>query len=96
VRVLVTGGAGHIGSHTAKALSIAGFEPIAFDNLSEGHEWAVQWGPLLRGDLADSRAISEALTAHKIEAVIHFAANAYVGESVRAPENIFAITSRIH
>jgi UDP-arabinose 4-epimerase len=89
VRVLITGGAGYIGSHTSKALARAGFEPIAFDNLSEGHEWAVRWGPLVRADLSDSRAISEALAAHKIEAVIHFAANAYVGESVRAPRKYF-------
>lgn len=89
MRVLVTGGAGYIGSHTAKALALAGFEPIAFDNLSEGHAWAVQWGLLVRGDLADSGALLGALVAHKIEAVIHFAANAYVGESVRAPRKYF-------
>lgn len=88
-KVLVTGGAGYIGSHTAKALRRAGFEPIAFDNLSEGHEWAVRWGPLVRADLADAGAISEVLTRHKIEAVIHFAAHAYVGESVQAPRKYF-------
>ena len=86
---MVTGGAGYIGSHTAKALSRAGFEPVAFDNLSEGHEWAVQWGPLVRGELADRSAISEALAAHQIGAVVHFAAHAYVGESVRDPRKYF-------
>ena len=86
---MVTGGAGYIGSHTAKALSRAGFEPVVFDNLSEGHEWAVRWGPLMRGELADRSAISEALAAHQIGAVVHFAAHAYVGESVRDPRKYF-------
>ena len=88
-KVLVTGGAGYIGSHTAKALRRAGFEPITFDNLSEGHDWAVRWGPLVRADLADPGAISEVLRTHQIEAVIHFAAHAYVGESVKAPRKYF-------
>jgi len=89
MRVLVTGGAGYIGSHTAKALARAGFEPVVFDNLSQGHEWAVRWGPLVRGDLADCGAIARALTAWGIEAVVHFAAHAYVGESVRSPRKYF-------
>ena len=55
MRVLVTGGAGYIGSHTAKALKSAGHEPIVLDNLLYGHEWAVQWGPFEAGDLADVR-----------------------------------------
>ncbi len=54
MRVLVTGGAGYIGSHTAKALARSGFEPIVLDNLSAGHRWAVKWGPLVEGDLGDS------------------------------------------
>jgi len=89
MKVLVTGGAGYIGSHTVKALAAAGFEPVVFDNLSEGHEWAVRWGPLVKGDLAESHAIAGALAAHKVEAVIHFAAHAYVGESVKAPRKYF-------
>ena len=89
VKVLVTGGAGYIGSHTAKALAAAAFEPVALDNLSMGHEWAVRWGPLVRGDLSDRDFLRDAVASHKIEAVVHFAAYAYVGESVRAPRKYF-------
>ena len=89
MKILITGGAGYIGSHTAKALSRAGFEPVALDNLSIGHEWAVRWGPLVRCDLSERARVSEAISAHKIEAVIHFAAYAYVGESVQDPRKYF-------
>ncbi|MEJ0036294.1 MAG: UDP-glucose 4-epimerase GalE [Gammaproteobacteria bacterium] len=84
-RVLVTGGAGYIGSHTCKALAAAGFTPVAFDNLSLGHRWAVKWGPLVEADLLDRAAIETTLREHDIQAVIHFAASAYVGDSVRDP-----------
>ena len=83
--VLVTGGAGYIGSHTCKALAAAGYRPVAFDNLSLGHRWAVKWGPLVQADLLDRAAIDTALREHDIAAVIHFAASAYVGDSVRDP-----------
>jgi UDP-arabinose 4-epimerase len=89
MRVLVTGGAGYIGSHTAKALAQQGIEPVVFDNLSIGNRQAVKWGPLVIGDLGDRDSICEALTAHRIEAVIHFAAYAYVGESVGNPRKYF-------
>jgi len=89
MKVLVTGGAGYIGSHTAKALARAGFEPIVLDNLSMGHESSVRWGPLVRGDLSDREFVQGVVTAHQIEAVIHFAAYAYVGESIRAPRKYF-------
>jgi UDP-arabinose 4-epimerase len=85
VPVLVTGGAGYIGSHTCKALAAAGFLPVAYDNLSLGHRWAVRWGPLLEHDLLDGAALREALRSHEIQAVIHFAASAYVGDSVADP-----------
>lgn len=85
MKVLVTGGAGYIGSHTCKLLAAAGHEPITFDNISTGHEFLVQFGPLVRGDLADGVAIRTALAAHHPDAVIHFAASAYVGDSVRNP-----------
>lgn len=84
-RVLVTGGAGYIGSHTCKALAAAGYVPVSFDNLSLGHRWAVRWGPLITADLLDKAAILRALEEHKIRAVIHFAASAYVGDSMRDP-----------
>ena len=71
MKVLVTGGAGYIGSHTAKALAEAGIEPVVFDNLSMGHRWAVQWGPLIEADLRDPERLPAALKG--IEGVIHFA-----------------------
>ena len=83
--VLVTGGAGYIGSHACKALAGAGFQPVVFDNLSRGHREAVRWGPLVEGDLADRQRLCAALIEHKVEAVMHFAAYAYVGESVTDP-----------
>lgn len=89
LRVLVTGGAGYIGSHTCKALAKAGFEPITIDNLSAGHRWAVKWGPLVEIDLADPAAIASALKLYRPAAVIHFAASAYVGESVTNPRKYF-------
>src|SRR5258708_33780787 len=57
--VLVPGGAGYIGSHVCKALAEAGFQPVCFDTLEKGHEWAVRWGPLERGDIADGRRLAE-------------------------------------
>src|ERR1700746_2910896 len=83
--VLVTGGAGYIGSHTCKALAAAGYRPVAFDNLSLGHRWAVRWGPLVEADLLDGAAIAAALRENHGTAVIHFAASAYVGDSMRDP-----------
>ena len=68
--VLVTGGAGYIGSHTCKALAAAGFRPIAFDNLSLGHRWAVKWGPLVEAELLDRAAIDSALREHNITALM--------------------------
>ena len=83
--VLVTGGAGYIGSHACKALAAAGYTPVTYDNLSRGHRHAVRWGPLVEGDIADRAAVTAALKAHKISAVMHFAAFAYVGESGSDP-----------
>ncbi len=83
--ILVTGGAGYIGSHTAKALARAGYRPVALDNLSTGHRWAVKWGPLVEGDVGDRRLVRCALERYEIEAVIHFAANAALAESMRDP-----------
>ncbi|HEV7996690.1 MAG TPA: UDP-glucose 4-epimerase GalE [Stellaceae bacterium] len=83
--VLVTGGAGYIGSHACKVLAAAGWLPVAFDNLSRGRRAAVRWGPLIEGDLADRARLCRALAEHRVEAVMHFAAYAYVGESVADP-----------
>lgn len=89
MRVLVTGGAGYIGSHTAKLLARAGLEPVVFDNLSVGHRHAVRWGPLIEGDLADRDLVRNVLRDYGVEAVIHFAASAYVGESMTDPGKYF-------
>lgn len=83
--ILVTGGAGYIGSHACKALAAAGFTPVTFDNLVYGHREAVQWGPLVNADLLDADAISHVIKEYRPIAVMHFAAYAYVGESVENP-----------
>ncbi|MGE0766692.1 MAG: UDP-glucose 4-epimerase GalE [Hyphomicrobiaceae bacterium] len=83
--VLVTGGAGYIGSHTCKALAEAGYTPITYDNLVYGHEEAVRWGPLEKGDILDGAHLDRTMAHYKPCAVIHFAAFAYVGESVSDP-----------
>ena len=83
--VLLVGGAGYIGSHTAKCLSRKGYLPVVYDDLSRGHREAVKWGPLERGDIADQARLIEVLGKHAPQAVIHFAAFAYVGESVTDP-----------
>jgi UDP-arabinose 4-epimerase len=79
--ILVTGGAGYIGSHTCKALHAAGFSPVAYDNLTRGNPEAVKWGVLEIGDLGDSARLRAAIVRHRPTAVVHFAALAYVGES---------------
>ena len=84
--ILVTGGAGYIGSHCCKALSDAGYIPITYDNLERGHASAVQWGPLEQGDILDRRRLDEVFKKYKPEAVMHFAGYIAVGESVEKPE----------
>lgn len=83
--VLVTGGAGYIGSHTCKALKAAGYEPVVYDNLSRGNVRAVRWGPIEVGDLADGERLRDVLRLYRPSGVIHFAAFAYVGESMQDP-----------
>ncbi len=85
ITVLVTGGAGYIGSHACKALAQSGYRPIAYDNLSRGHAHAVKWGPLVRGDILDPVALGRAFDEFRPRAVLHFAAFAYVGESMEHP-----------
>ncbi len=89
MRVLVTGGAGYIGSHTAKALAAAGHEVVVLDNFSGGHKWAIKWGPCVEGDLADTALVAKALKTYGIDSIIHFAASIQVGESVRDPKKYF-------
>jgi UDP-arabinose 4-epimerase len=87
--ILVTGGAGYIGSHTCKALKQAGYQPVTFDNMVYGHEWAVKWGPLVKGDILDGEVLDTVFKKYQPQAVLHFAAFAYVGESVADPEKYY-------
>ena len=89
MNVLVTGGAGYVGSHTVLSLRKAGHDPVVFDNLSEGHREAVRGEELIEGDLADASRIRRALKETQADAVMHFAASAYVGESVEHPEKYY-------
>ncbi len=83
--ILVTGGAGYIGSHTCKALAQQGYLPVVYDNLSRGHRWAVQWGPLEEGDIHDLPRLGEVMEKYQPFAVLHFAGFGYVGESMEDP-----------
>jgi len=87
----VTGGAGYIGSHACRALAAAGHQPVVLDNLSTGHRCAVQWGPFVHGDIRNAAAVAAALREHRIEAVMHFAALAYVGQSVEDPNAYYEV-----
>jgi len=90
-RILVTGGAGYVGSHACKAFREAGWDVTVFDNLSRGWREAVRWGDLIEGDLLDPAAIAGAIGAVRPDIVAHFAALAYVGESVERPELYYRV-----
>lgn len=83
--VLVTGGAGYVGSHVCKALHRAGIVPVTLDNLSTGHRQAVQWGPLEIGDVRNETLVADVIMRHNAGAVLHFAAASLVGESASKP-----------
>ncbi len=83
--ILVVGGAGYIGAHVCKALAARGDVPVVFDNLSSGHEHAVKWGPLIKGDLRSAEDLDRAFAEHALAGVMHFAANIEVGEGQRFP-----------
>ncbi len=87
--ILIVGGAGYIGSHTAKLCARAGLQPIVLDNLVFGHREAVKWGPLVEGDLADRDLVCRVMEEHRVSAVVHFAAYTYVGESMTDPGKYF-------
>ena len=99
MNILVTGGAGYIGSHVCKALAAKGFLPITYDNLCRGNRWAVKWGPFEEGDITDGQRVLAVLERYRPRAVMHFAAYAYVSESVERPalyyENNFTGTIRL-
>ncbi|HWA63553.1 MAG TPA: UDP-glucose 4-epimerase GalE [Caulobacteraceae bacterium] len=84
-RILVTGGAGYVGSHACMALAAAGFTPVVFDDLSNGHAAFVQWGPLEHGDIRDRAAVASVFERHRPAGVLHFAGLIEVGGSVREP-----------
>ena len=88
-KILVTGGAGYIGSHVCKALRKAGFLPVTYDNLSMGHKSAVKWGPFFEGDLQSISNLEKAFALHHPIAVMHFAASALVAESILHPEKYY-------
>ncbi len=86
--VLVTGGAGYIGSHACRALTAAGYQPVVYDNLSTGHRNFVA-GELVTGDLLDGATLARAFADHKVTAVMHFAAASLVGESMTDPQKYY-------
>ncbi len=87
--ILVTGGAGYVGSHVCLALARFGFSPIVYDNLSNGHAAFVQWGELEIGDIRDASRLDEVIARHKPLAILHFAALIEVGESLREPGRFY-------
>jgi len=87
--ILICGGAGYIGSHINKQLHKEGYETIVYDNLAHGHQEAVKWGAFIQGDLGNPEEIRQIFRKYHIEAVFHFAAYAYVGESVMEPEKYY-------
>lgn len=89
--VLVTGGAGYVGSHACKALAAAGYVPVCYDDLSTGHADLVKWGPLEEGNLADPERLAGVFARHRPVAVMHFAARSLVGESVRDPASTYRV-----
>jgi len=92
--ILVTGGAGYIGSHACKALAKAGFSPVVYDNLTTGFRESVLFGPLVEADIRDAEAFQQAMEKHKPAAIVHFAAKLAVGESVEQPEDYYDVNVR--
>ena len=94
MKVLVTGGAGYIGSHVVKQLGEAGHDIVVYDNLSTGYEWAVTYGELVVGDVGDFDKLDALFAQHNFEAVLHFAANIVVPESVENPLKYYGNNTR--
>ena len=90
-KILIIGGAGYVGAHAAKALASAGHQGVVFDSLVNGHRDFVRWGPLIVDDVRDASALRAALTTHRFDAVLHFAALAYVGQSVGDPSAYYDV-----
>ncbi len=92
--IIVTGGAGYVGSHICKALALAGFTPITLDNLNGGHAELVKWGPLEMGDISDAAWLGDMFRKHTPQAVIHCAGLISVAESMQYPERYFHHNTR--
>lgn len=92
--ILVTGGAGYVGSHAAMALAAAGYKPVVYDNLSNGHQAFARFGPFERGDIRDRARLDEVIARHKPAAVMHFAALIEVGVSVKEPAAFYDVNCR--
>jgi UDP-arabinose 4-epimerase len=90
MRVLVTGAAGYIGSHACKALAASGFEPVGIDNMERAGIASLPWGTLEVADIRDRKALDRVIATHRPAAAMHFAAYAYVGESMLAPDRYYA------
>ena len=90
-RVLVTGGAGYVGSHCSKALSAAGYMPVVYDNLCTGHRDFVRWGPLIEGDIRDKEKLRSAMREYSPRATVHCAALSLVAESISYPERYYDV-----
>lgn len=90
-KILVTGGAGYIGSHTCLALAAKGYVPVVYDNFSSGHREFVKWGPVEEGDIRDRVRLREVLALHDPAAVLHFAGLIEVGQSFKEPEAFYDI-----
>lgn len=93
-KILVTGGAGYIGSHTVKQLGEAGYDIVVYDNLSTGSKAALLYGELVVGDLNNTKLLSETFAKYQFDAVLHFAASISVPESIANPLDYYANNTR--
>ncbi len=91
--LMVTGGAGYVGSHCCKAFAARGWRVVVYDNLSRGWREHVKWGDLIEGDILDATALNAAISSLRPDAVAHFAALAYVGESIEAPAEYYRVNT---